>query len=142
MLKAKSKPERSLLHHTLDVVSMARRYASRWPHLAKLTSNDSLFDDLILAALLHDLGKAASGFQSILNGEDDGTWQSYRHEILSGALTATLPPSPRRQEILLAIMTHHMGLNDALDARRSLVRYDPANDTLTPFVERLSQLET
>jgi CRISPR-associated endonuclease/helicase Cas3 len=141
VLKAKSKPERSLLHHTLDVVSMARRYANRWPYLAGLADNDGLFDDLILAALLHDLGKAASGFQSILDGEDDGSWQRYRHEILSGALTATLSPSTRRQEILLAVMTHHIGLNDALDARRSLVRYDPANDTLTPFDERLSQLE-
>lgn len=141
MLKAKSKPERSLLHHTLDVVSMARKYARRWPHLVKLSGNDGLFDDLILAALLHDLGKAASGFQSILEGEDDGSWQRYRHEILSGALTATLPPSKRRQEILLAVMTHHVGLNDTLDARRALVSYDPARDTLTPFDERLSQLK-
>lgn len=142
MLKAKSKPERTLQRHTLDVVSMARRYATRWPHLAKLSSNDGLFDDLILAALLHDLGKAASGFQSILEGEDDGSWQGYRHEILSGAVTAILPHSTRRQDILLAVMTHHMGFNDEVDAtRRSLVRYDPAYDTLTTFDERLSQLK-
>lgn len=141
MLKAKSKPERSLRNHTLDVVSMARQYSSHWPHLTELANNGGLFDDLILAALLHDLGKAASGFQSILDGEDDGTWQNYRHEILSGALTATLPPSTRRQEILLAVMTHHMGLNDEMDARRSLARYDPGRDTLTSFDERLSQLK-
>lgn len=141
MLKAKSKPERSLLHHTLDVASMAHQYASRWPHLAALADNDRLFDDLMLAALLHDLGKAASGFQSILNDEDDGSWQRYRHEILSSAIIAMLPRSPRRQDVLLAVMTHHMGLNDEMDARRSLARYDPANDTLTSFDERLSQLE-
>jgi CRISPR-associated endonuclease/helicase Cas3 len=140
LLKAKSKPERSLLRHTLDVVTMARRYATRWPHLLELARNDGLFDDLILAALLHDLGKAASGFQSILNGEDDSSWQGYRHEILSGAVVATLSGSSRRQDILLAVMTHHICLNDDLDARRSLVRYDPANDTLTTFDERLSQL--
>jgi CRISPR-associated endonuclease/helicase Cas3 len=141
VLKAKSKPERSLLHHTLDVASMARHYANRWPHLAELASNDKLFDDLMLAALLHDLGKAASGFQSVLDGEDDGSWQRYRHEILSGAITAMLPRSTRRQDVLLAVMTHHMGLNDEMDARRSLVRYDPSNDSLTPFDERLSQLK-
>lgn len=141
MLKAKSKPERSLLHHTLDVVSMARQYANRWPHLAELASNDRLFEDLILAALLHDLGKAASGFQNILNGEVDDSWQGYRHEILSGAITAMLPRSAHRQDVLLAVMTHHMGLNDEMDARRSLARYDPANDTLTSFDERLSQLK-
>lgn len=141
MLKAKSKPERTLLRHTLDVVSMAQRYADRWPHLAELAGNDELFEDLILAALLHDLGKAASGFQSILDGEDDGSWQGYRHEILSGAVTAMLPYSSRRQDVLLSVMTHHMGMNDEGDARRSLVRYDLAKDTLTSFDERLSQLK-
>lgn len=140
MLLAKSKPARSLMHHTLDVFDMARRYAERWPHLAELAESDSLFDDLMLAALMHDLGKAASGFQSILEGKDDGTWQRYRHEILSAAIVATLPLSKRRQNILLSVMTHHMGMNDSLYARRSLADYDPRNDTLTPFSERLSQL--
>ena len=141
MLEAKSKPERSLLHHTLDVVTMARQYAERWPHLAKLAENDNLFDDLILAALLHDLGKAASGFQAMLKGEEDESWQGYRHEILSSAVLATLPESRRRQDVLMAIMTHHMGMNDEAYSGRSLARYDPLNDRWTSFGERLSQLE-
>lgn len=141
MLKAKSNPERSLLHHTLDVTEMARKYARRWPYLTTLAKNEHLFDDLILAALLHDLGKAASGFQSMLDGEDDGSWQGYRHEILSSALVAMLPESRRRQDLLLAVMTHHMGMNDESYSRRSLSRYDPLVDRLTSFDERLSQLE-
>lgn len=141
MLKAKSKPERSLRHHTLDVVAMARQYAQRWPHLAKLAENENLFDDLIFAALVHDLGKAASGFQAMLNREEDESWQGYRHEILSSAILATLPESRRRQDILLAVMTHHMGMNDEAYSGRSLARYDPINDRWTPFEERLSQLE-
>ena len=141
MLQAKSKPERSLLHHTLDVVTMARQYAERWPHLAKLAENEDLFDDLILAALLHDLGKAASGFQAMLKGEEDESWQGYRHEILSSAVLATLPESKRRQDILMAVMTHHMGMNDEAYSGRSLARYDPLNDRWTPFEDRLSQLE-
>lgn len=141
MLQAKSKPERSLLHHTLDVVTMARQYAERWPHLAKLAENEDLFDDLILAALLHDLGKAASGFQAMLKGEEDESWQGYRHEILSSAVLATLPESKRRQDILMAVMTHHMGMNDEAYSGRSLARYDPLNDRWTPFEDHLSQLE-
>jgi CRISPR-associated endonuclease/helicase Cas3 len=140
-LKAKSKPERSLLHHTLDVVAMARHYAQRWPHLAELSENEHLFEDLILAALLHDLGKAASGFQAMLRGERDESWQGYRHEILSSAIVSILPESKRRQDLLLAVMTHHMGLNDELSASHALIRFDPDNDPLTPFEERLSQLE-
>ncbi len=141
MLGAKSKPERSLLHHTLDVVTMARQYSERWPHLAKLAENDDLFDDLILTALLHDLGKAASGFQAMLKGEEDETWQGYRHEILSSAVLAALPESSRRQDMLVAVMTHHMGMNDEAYSGRSLARYDPLNDRWTSFKERLSQLE-
>jgi CRISPR-associated endonuclease/helicase Cas3 len=141
MLEAKSKPERSLLRHTLDVVAMARQYAERWPHLAKLAENENLFDDLILAALLHDLGKAASGFQAMLKGEKDESWQSYRHEILSSAILATLPESERRQDLLMAVMTHHMGMNDEAYSGRSLARYDPLNDRWISFRERLSQLE-
>lgn len=141
MLLAKSKPKRSLLHHTLDVAAMTRQYAERWTHLADLINDQTLFDDLIFAALLHDLGKAASGFQAILRGEEDDTWQRYRHEILSAALVATLPYSQRRQDLLLAVMTHHMGMNDELGARRALSDYDPQNDSLTPFSERLEQLK-
>ncbi len=141
MLLAKSKPERSLLHHTLDVATMAQQYAKQWAHLADLINDEHLFDDLILAALLHDLGKTASGFQSILKGKADDSWQHYRHEILSAALAATLPYSQRRQDLLLAIMTHHMGLNDELGRRKALSDYDPQNDPLTPFSERLEQLK-
>ena len=141
MLLAKSNPKRSLLHHTLDVTVMARQYAERWTHLAELINDETLFDDLIFAALLHDLGKAASGFQAILRGKEDDTWQRYRHEILSAALAATLPYSQRRQDLLLAVMTHHMGMNDELGARRALSDYDPQNDSQTPFSERLEQLK-
>ena len=141
MLKAKSKPERSLLHHTLDVVAMAHQYAERWPHLAKFAENEDLFDNLILATLLHDLGKAASGFQAMLKGEEDESWQGYRHEILSSAVLATLPESKCRQDILMAVMTHHMGMNDEAYSGRSLARYDPLNDRWTSFEDRLAQLE-
>lgn len=141
ILQAKSKPGRSLLHHTLDVVAMARQYAERWPHLEKLAGNEDLFDDLIFAALLHDIGKAASGFQAMLRGEEDDTWRGYRHEILSSAVLATLPESRRRRDILMAVMTHHMGMNDEAYTGRSLAKYDPINDRWTPFRERLSQLE-
>lgn len=140
-LLAKSSPKRTLEHHTLDVLAMARQYADRWEHLAVLAGDTRLFDDLALAALLHDLGKAASGFQAILNGQEDDTWLHYRHEILSGVLVATLPASERQQDLLLAIMTHHLGWNDDLAARRSLRDYDPTHDRSIPFQQRLQQFE-
>lgn len=141
VLLAKSKPKRSLKRHTLDVLSVARQYAARWPHLAELAGDARLFDDLALAALLHDLGKAASGFQARLRGEPDEGWQRYRHEILSGAIAALLPDSPSKRDLLLAVMTHHLGMNDDLAARRSLADYDPQHDRLIPFDGRKAQLK-
>ncbi len=143
-LLAKSDPPRSLLLHSLDVWAMVQQYAERWPHLAQLAQSPELFADAALAALWHDLGKAARGFQAILQGHHDeaaGSWEHYRHEILSGALIATLPPSARRDDLLLAILTHHLGMNKESFSGRALYSFAPGQDPAIPFGERLSQLK-
>jgi CRISPR-associated endonuclease/helicase Cas3 len=146
-LLAKSDPPRSLLYHALDVQALVQQYATRWPHLAHLAQAPELFEDAALIALWHDLGKAAVGLQAILQGREDETarsWNHYRHEILSGAIVATLPPSPRRDDLLLAVLTHHLGMNrDAWTERseRSLYRFAPSEDKAISFSERLAQLE-
>lgn len=141
-LLAKSDPPRPLLLHTLDVWIVIKQYAERWPHLAELAQAPELFEDAMFAALWHDLGKAAAGFQAALQGRKDDvaqSWANYRHEILSGALVATLPPSPRRKDLLLTVLTHHLGMNKN-SFGDSLYRYAPAQDTAIPFWERLEQL--
>ncbi|MFQ5793582.1 MAG: CRISPR-associated helicase Cas3' [Candidatus Bipolaricaulia bacterium] len=144
MLLAKSDPPRSLQLHTLDVWAMVQQYADRWPHLAELANAPELFDDAALAALWHDLGKTAVGFQSILQDRLDDTgqsWGNYRHEILSGALVAMLPSSPRKRDLLLAVLTHHLGMNKDSFGGPALYRFAPEQDTTIPFTERLAQLE-
>jgi len=42
----------------------------------------SLAKDLHLALVLHDLGKAAEGFQAVLRAERP-SWDGLRHEVLS-----------------------------------------------------------
>jgi len=122
---------------------MIRQYAERWPHLAQLANAPELFQDAELAALWHDLGKAAVGFQAVLQGSKGDlalSWGHYRHEILSGALVATLPHSPRREDLLLAVLTHHLGMNKDSFAGPALYRFAPSQDTAIPFSERLKQL--
>lgn len=143
-LLAKSEPRRLLLHHTLDVWAMIRQYAVRWPYLAQLANAPELFEDAELVALWHDLGKAAAGFQAVLQGRKNTlarSWDHYRHEILSGALVATLPPSPRREDLLLVVLTHHLGMNKDSFGGPALYRFSPGQDTVIPFSERLEQLE-
>lgn len=61
--------------------------------------------DLRLALAFHDTGKAASGFQRSL--EKDAVPWGHRHEILSAAFASALG---MKEEILLAIITHHRTL--------------------------------
>jgi CRISPR-associated endonuclease/helicase Cas3 len=64
-------------------------------------------EDVLFALAVHDVGKAASGFQRVLHGEQKD-WAGRRHEVLSASFGSTLTAiSPA---VLLAILTHHKGL--------------------------------
>ncbi len=66
-----------------------------------------LESDVLLAIAFHDVGKAASGFQRVLYGEQKD-WGGKRHEILSAAFASSLLDiSPAT---LLAVLTHHKDL--------------------------------
>ena len=67
----------------------------------------SLAKDLHLALVLHDLGKAAEGFQAVLRAERP-SWDGLRHEVLSTFLASSIPSIPAR--VLLAVLTHHRTL--------------------------------
>jgi CRISPR-associated endonuclease/helicase Cas3 len=58
---------------------------------------------------MHDLGKAATGFQKMLLGGD--SW-GYRHEILSAAYIDSLTSLDKeaKRAVALAIITHHKGI--------------------------------
>lgn len=104
VLLAKSSGE-TLAAHTAWCLKAAKALLALLP----LSGEERLRiqSDVLLAVALHDIGKAATGFQRVLCGEQDD-WGGKRHEILSAAFASSL------QEIssatLLAILTHHKSL--------------------------------
>lgn len=91
----------TLLSHARAVTEMAQLLVARLPAAGGLDSE--LLRDLQAAAMVHDIGKAASGFQSWLR-QERADWNQWRHEVLSAAFAAGLPLSP---EAVFAVLTHH-----------------------------------
>lgn len=100
-LLAKSSGE-TLTDHTISCLNAAKALLTSLPLLDE--AKQDLESQVLLAVAFHDLGKAASGFQRVLRGEQKD-WGGKRHEILSAALASSLPNIP--QAALLAILTHH-----------------------------------
>jgi CRISPR-associated endonuclease/helicase Cas3 len=111
LLLAKSNPPESLIEHTENCLSVFKSIREAFPHLVKLSGQSEFFTYLFYAICLHDVGKAASGFQAQLK---DGPRWNYRHEILSASLVPLLDGMTEmdRKAIALAIITHHRGISE------------------------------
>ncbi len=127
-LWAKSDGE-TLIKHTDWVIAISQKLCHSLPFTRE--ERDHLADTMQRIAALHDLGKAAIGFQKALR-EPSGkmTW-GHRHEVVSAAYAALwfpdLPP-----EGLLAILTHHRSIPD--DSGVSGERLLPENEL--PYEDR------
>jgi CRISPR-associated endonuclease/helicase Cas3 len=106
------RPPESLAYHLDATLRAAIEVRDRVGRL--VTTETVLGDDfwpaVLLAALVHDAGKVADGFQRMLAG--DGGW-GHRHEVLSlGFLPGLMPESPLLPWIASAVVTHHRPLTD------------------------------
>lgn len=86
---------------------------SRQPFLASLAQEPLLWHRATLAALCHDLGKGAAGFQAMLRGRRQFP---YRHEVLScGLLSSLFLPHTYKEDfpwVAAAILSHHKDLRE------------------------------
>jgi CRISPR-associated endonuclease/helicase Cas3 len=122
MLLAKSAgadgvPE-TLLAHTLAVVQMAHDLCNRLPLPVEVRGD--LRRKVELAAALHDIGKAAPGFQRVLRGEQ-ADWHGWRHEALSAGFASALK-SVVPEEIIFAVLFHHKEIPG--DTTRAICFFD------------------
>ncbi|CAM3367418.1 CRISPR-associated helicase Cas3' [Rhodothermus bifroesti] len=107
-LKAKSIREggESLPQHTRQVIRRLGELRHRMPDLEQKIELPGLWKALFAAAWIHDFGKAARGFQAMLNG---GPKWSYRHEVLSLAFLPWVlkPDDPDYPLAAAAVAAHH-----------------------------------
>ena len=114
---AKSEPEQTLREHTLEVLqyveSVVAAYQPIWVELLGPEGAETLAETLGVAAAVHDLGKAATGFQRSLK-DRSFRWE-FRHEVLSAALLLAAETRKTRIRRLAsaAVLTHHRGLTDS-----------------------------
>ena len=105
-IKAKGKPEETTLYeHLLQVSSVAEKIAI-----------DLGFDSTIAkyGAILHDIGKTSSVFQSRLNS-DTMPKTPFRHEIASCFFLSLFPKEIHGELIEMVIAHHKSVLHDALE---------------------------
>lgn len=119
-LLAKSGDEHVTLKEHLQQVAdyarmIAEAYRQHWELLLGRETADKVSKALLLAALTHDLGKAAEGFQRSLH-ERKFRWE-FRHEVLSASLLLSAIQGDPINEIfewaIAAVLTHHRDLNDS-----------------------------
>lgn len=101
MLLAKSNPRVELRTHTKDVLRALAELRNIWPEIPACIDK---------AAIFHDLGKAASGFQKMLQ-ESGSPWR-FRHEILSAEVFRQCYELDDSDTFLayLSVLTHHNNL--------------------------------
>ena len=93
----------TLSEHTLRCLKVADVLLQNLPFGESTV--EELTNDLHLALAVHDVGKAATGFQKSLQ-KNAKRW-GHRHEIISAAFATSLG---FKAEIILAIITHHKSL--------------------------------
>lgn len=133
---AGQQPE-TLAQHTWIVLTRLADLAHLRPTLPEQLGASGLWRILAWAALLHDFGKAASGFQAVLRG---GKRWPHRHEVLSLAFLDWIAPAFAADEqpwLAAAIVSHH---KDAADVLRAYAAPDdPEDDQLAPVLAEIGQ---
>lgn len=121
--------------HTYNVVEKLAGLALRAPGLADLSGRDDFWHVAFWSAVIHDFGKAATGFQRVLTGMEEKFPE--RHEVLSLAFVPWVSSETTVQAIQLGVVSHHRDAGSI----RTLYGHDfharPAADRVEELIEML-----
>lgn len=113
-----AKPNESLVAHTWHVLSRLADQLRLRPDLPAQADTPRLWHWLYWGTFLHDFGKAASGFQTMLKHPNNRrfAWGN-RHEVLSLAFVEWLFPAghPDRAPVIAVIACHHRDADEIID---------------------------
>lgn len=113
-----AKPNETLENHTRKVLKALGSLKDNYFFLQDLSGNSNFWKELYIAAVIHDFGKAAKGFQrmlySIIEKKQLGKipWWKYRHEFLSAGMAKSLNLQKYEQGVSIATLTHHKDISD------------------------------
>lgn len=95
----------TLEEHTKNVVERLAGVARRSPNLSEIVNEPNLWHIAFWAAVMHDFGKAATGFQRVLHGATEK--YKMRHEVLSLAFLPWIAVDEESKLISLGVISHH-----------------------------------
>ncbi|MEF2280300.1 CRISPR-associated helicase Cas3' [Deinococcus sp. YIM 134068] len=101
----RGQPEETLEQHTRLVVERLAGLMNRAPRIAQIAGRADFWHVAFWAAVIHDFGKAATGFQQML--QPGGERFGHRHEVLSLAFLPDVADEETRQAVALAVVSHH-----------------------------------
>jgi len=145
VILAKKDPDETLLEHTENALKVFKSIKGAYPETPQICGVPDFWEHLFYSIFFHDFGKAASGFQKSLCGEEK--WK-YRHEVLSAGFTSGLEyENESREAIALAIITHHKDVSYLREKYRidsnplANKRYIEKLQELTPNFEELREIQ-
>lgn len=131
--------EETLEEHTYRVILTLSGLMKRSPHLATIAGRKDFWHIVFWAAVIHDFGKAASGFQAMLAG---GQRFDDRHEVLSLAFLDDVSDKSTREAIALGVISHHRDSYIIQEKYENTAVNQTNTERLTLLTEQLSEADT
>ena len=136
-LLAKSNPHQTLKRHIDDALKIEQYLENSFPNINKVNCTDDFWELLKICIIFHDLGKAHSEFQKLLQGKSYD-WKQQRHELFSLPFVKSLK-NQRKELIYLVIAGHHKDYETLI---KNLESYCSDNDDFELDISGTEEIST